>query len=212
MKALDQKIGPSSSRRTCPSTQMITEDLDAPSPVGRSLGPKRRFKVTRQSLALEVDFASQSLSCEAELTILPEASLNTLELNCRQITLTSIFIDDILLSPDKFNYRNYLRNFSPMDKRDMQTFYATWKAALDASDEGELRITLPSPTKLTNGSWEPLRVKIIYNLDQPQGGLVFTRHGLLTQGQPLGSRMWMPCLDSLTDLSLWKLSITVSYT
>lgn len=74
---------------------------------------------------------------------------------------------------------NVLEQVVPQTETEVSArVYSTYhRAALAASDEGELQVLLPPPPPETSGQPQPVKIRVYYTVEDPVGGVHFiTRH------------------------------------
>ena len=164
----------------------------------------------REKLVLSVEPERRRLSGYAELSVVATSSDGAAELrlNCRQCRVVAVEVDG---APAHFVHSDLLGTIVRANYADLDTFYAYYRGALDASNEGELAVHMPHPAAPGGGTRV---VRVWYELVNPTAGVTFgnqrTKGGsapvcMYTHEAPGGSgtvlsggggaRAWFPCVD-----------------
>jgi aminopeptidase N len=188
------------------------------------------LEVQRQVVSVDIDLENQVVRGDTTIKVLQRHDdqktlirQNEICLHARQFEIESVTVNG---QPAKYLLQ------SPLDEvaewatdgrqvRDLLNYTLFYRAALKASDGGELRISIPSDVSTgafnveggaaSSDDEEPqpvpdgfvlLSLRIVYRLEKPRGGLLFAG-GLpgdvaahcYTDGQVHGARMWFPCFD-----------------
>ena len=94
----------------------------------------------------------------------------TLNLHCRQGNIKKILVNN---NPVTYDYYNYMEKILPGDA-DPETYRVFYKAAQDASDDGELSIHLPQSQNVHDDSQSlQLKIRIDFELYKPTAGVYF---------------------------------------
>lgn len=150
------------------------------------------WRILQASLVLRVEPEEKRLSGYAELLVRPRlrngdespaTSSAELRLNCRQCRVVAVEVDGVAAH---FEHSDFLSTIVREGYRDLDAYYVNYRAALCASDEGELCIHLPSSAASSGGGGASSgassggdggerRVRVWYELVDPTAGITFAR-------------------------------------
>jgi transcription initiation factor TFIID subunit 2 len=102
-----------------------------------------------QRVELEIELTKKRLVGYTELTIQPLSRLTTLALHCRQVVVTRVLVNNFEVHWTLKNYAECVVS-EKLGECDADTFSTCLKAALDASDDGELLVQLSANEQENN--------------------------------------------------------------
>lgn len=152
--------------------------------------------------------------------------LPVIRLNCQQIAIKSVFIEDYKCD---FKYSNPLQEILPSSgSRNLDTFSNAHADVIKSTDSdignGELNIEVPNLSDLRKLVLErsTLTVSISFMLENPVAGIYFVVNEsdqdnadsdfmphMYTCRRSNSSRLWFPCVDSFSESCTWSINITV---
>nr|XP_032810604.1 transcription initiation factor TFIID subunit 2 [Petromyzon marinus] len=185
----------------------------------------RPFKLNHQVLSINnINFQKKSIIGHVELTLFPTtATLNKIRLNCKQCRIYRVRVND---KEAAFMYNDPTLEVCHQEnkQRNLNFFSNAYAASVQAVEpdygNGELLIKVPSDLREHVEEMRMLKVHVEFWMDNPKGGLQFVvpdLEGTLAEraahvfsyGHQNASRSWFPCIDSYSELCMWKLEYTV---
>jgi transcription initiation factor TFIID subunit 2 len=196
------------------------------------LKQKLHFKLLHQRVELEVELMKKRIVGFTELTIQPLSKLTTLALHCRQSTVTRVLVNNY---EAQWTLKNYAERVvsEKLGECDADTYSTCLKAAVDASDDGELLVRLAAneQNNETGNSLIPnasqavpdvegvqpfLTVRIDFELVDAKGGVYFVLPDaeayplraphMYTCSAASGARVWLPCVDLPSEQCTWEMT------
>mmetsp|Transcript_36976 Transcript_36976/g.59846 ORF Transcript_36976/g.59846 Transcript_36976/m.59846 type:complete len:1107 (+) Transcript_36976:80-3400(+) len=193
--------------------------------------------VVHEKLVLELDFEKCFLKGFAELTCNVVKPLKDIRLHARQISILRVLVNEIeaLFDHDHPLDRDLLPRRPVNGPPDAAVFNGAYQVAQEISNEGDLSISIPDEVlqeieeTLSKGEDEPygdltmpdpfkMVIKVYYELPESKGGVRWVRSAphlsaasasyMYTDLQAQGARLWMPCMDRLTDRYTWDIHVT----
>lgn len=194
--------------------------------------PVPEFRVLHQDVELDVAFANASLSGLTEITVEPlTKELNTIYLNCRQISVKSVTVDGLSARVQYRDPYDILNVGRTMGVHQHHLIQGRLQDSLKDPPRGELVITLPRKVKVVElggqdlksaddgeVAYNTLNVVIHFTVTQSRDAIHWVgleeddlRYShVYTRNQPLPgetSNFVFPCVDSLSCRSTWKIII-----
>ncbi|KAI9090462.1 hypothetical protein DFS34DRAFT_637443 [Phlyctochytrium arcticum] len=187
------------------------------------------FILTHESIFLNVDFENESVQGYSVLHFRDVlSSEKELRLNSRQSSITSVSVNNI---PAVYTYKDPLSHILPHSSHSSVHQHPEYRNqytyALQEADEGELVVQLPEAVSnpqhtSTDGNTvyvahEILQVRVDFSLQSPKAGLHFvlpqagtasdSYPQLYTSNQACSARLWMPCLDRVSEKCTWEIVV-----
>ncbi|XP_071743330.1 transcription initiation factor TFIID subunit 2 [Lepeophtheirus salmonis] len=185
----------------------------------------RHYKLIHQLISLTgINFSTKSIIGYVELTLKPsKENLKHIRLNAKQCRVYRVCLNNELEAP--FQYCDPILEVFEGDtpQKNLESFSEAHLSSCNLVDPdlngGELNIRIPSEAYQRGfvSSEKLLKVGIEFSLEEPQGGVHFVvpkdemsyAHLFTCSYEESASRLWFPCIDTLSELCTWKLEFTV---
>ncbi|PAA74224.1 hypothetical protein BOX15_Mlig007954g1, partial [Macrostomum lignano] len=197
----------------------------------------RPYNLCQQTVCIKsISFRTKSIVGYTELLLQPlTPQLRKVKLNCKQCTVYSIWLETL---PDSRGHQQTAMEASfafndptmeicraEMKQRNLAFFEQRHELAVGSvdpdSNNGEILVPLPQDLWPAVSQGRQLRITVEFSLQQPQAGLYFcsplgedgevdmrSAH-CFTSATGNSTRLWLPCIDSCSELCQWRLEITV---